>query len=89
MDIYILGMIECCKNMDKGLSRYMRIFLTGACCVGKTTIGEKMGELLGIRFFDLDCEIESFFGNSIERLQKQFFRFNRFVLKPRKRWSIY
>ncbi len=32
----------------------MRIFLTGVSCVGKTTIGEKMGKLLGIRFYDID-----------------------------------
>ena len=50
----------------------MRIFLTGVSCVGKTTIGKKMGELLGVRFFDLDNEIESFFETSIERLQNRF-----------------
>jgi shikimate kinase len=49
----------------------MRIFLTGVSCVGKTTIGKKMGELLGVRFFDLDKEIESFFETSIERLQNR------------------
>ena len=50
----------------------MRIFLTGVSCVGKTTIGKKVGELLGINFFDLDHEIESFFETSIERLQNRF-----------------
>jgi len=50
----------------------MRIFLTGVGCVGKTTIGKKMAELLGIRFFDLDNEIENFFETSIERLQNRF-----------------
>jgi shikimate kinase len=50
----------------------MRIFLTGVGCVGKTTIGKKMGELLDVRFFDLDNEIESFFETSIERLQNRF-----------------
>ena len=50
----------------------MRIFLTGVGCVGKTTIGKKMGRLLGVRFFDLDNEIESFFETSIERLQNRF-----------------
>lgn len=50
----------------------MRIFLTGVGCVGKTTIGKKMGGLLGVSFFDLDSEIESFFGTSIERLQNKF-----------------
>jgi shikimate kinase len=41
-------------------------------CVGKTTIGKKLAELLGFKFFDLDQEIESFFGISIERLQNRF-----------------
>ena len=50
----------------------MRVFLTGVGCVGKTTIGSKLAELLGIRFFDLDHEIEIFFGTSIERLQNRF-----------------
>ena len=40
-------------------------------CVGKTTIGEKLAELLDVKFFDLDKEVEAFFGMSIERLQKK------------------
>jgi shikimate kinase len=50
----------------------MRIFLTGVSCVGKTTIGRKIAELLGINFFNLDHEIERFFDTSIERLQNRF-----------------
>lgn len=50
----------------------MRIFLTGVSCVGKTTIGAKLSALLGYSFFDLDKEIEKFFGMSIERLQNRF-----------------
>ena len=50
----------------------MRIFLTGVACVGKTTIGKKIGELLGVRFFDLDNEIERFFETSLKRLQNRF-----------------
>lgn len=56
----------------------MRIFLTGVGCVGKTTIGKKMGELLGVSFFDLDSEVESFFGTSIERLQNKFLTIHSF-----------
>jgi len=56
----------------------MRIFLTGVGCVGKTTIGKKMAELLGVRFFDLDDEVESFFETSIERLQKRFLTIHSF-----------
>jgi shikimate kinase len=56
----------------------MRIFLTGVSCVGKTTIGKKIGKLLGVRFFDLDIEIESFFKTSIERLQNRFLTMHSF-----------
>jgi shikimate kinase len=47
----------------------MRIFLAGVSCVGKTTIGAQLAELLEFQFFDLDIETERFFGMSIERLQ--------------------
>jgi len=50
----------------------MRVFLTGVGCVGKTTVGRELAELLGVKFFDLDHEIETFFGTSIERLQNKF-----------------
>jgi shikimate kinase len=50
----------------------MRVFMTGVGCVGKTTIGRKLAELLDVKFFDLDHEIETFFGTSIERLQNRF-----------------
>ena len=56
----------------------MRLFLTGVSCVGKTTIGKKLGKLLGASFFDLDNEIESFFGTSIERLQNRFLTMHSF-----------
>ena len=56
----------------------MRIFLTGVSCVGTTTIGKKMEELLGVMFFDLDNEIESFFETSIERLQNKFLTIHSF-----------
>ncbi|MFH0939534.1 MAG: shikimate kinase [Planctomycetota bacterium] len=51
----------------------MRVFVTGVSCVGKTTISKTLAELLGVKFFDLDYEIELFFGTSIERLQNKFF----------------
>jgi len=50
----------------------MRILLTGVACVGKTTIGAKLADLLGCQFFDLDTEIERFFGTSIERLRQRY-----------------
>ncbi len=49
----------------------MRVFLTGVGCVGKTTIGKILAELLAVPFVDLDHEIEVFFGTSIERLQNR------------------
>jgi shikimate kinase len=49
-----------------------RIFLTGVSCVGKTTVGKELAALLRVNFFDLDCEVEKFFGTSIEKLQNQF-----------------
>ena len=50
----------------------MRIFLAGVSCVGKTTVGSRLADLLYCRFFDLDFEIERFFGTSIERLQDRY-----------------
>ena len=47
----------------------MKIFLVGVSCVGKTTIGKRLAERLGYAFFDLDTEIEHYFGTSIERLK--------------------
>ena len=48
------------------------IFISGIGCVGKTTIGAKLGVLLGRFFFDLDAEIERYFSTSIEHLQSKF-----------------
>jgi len=50
----------------------MRIFLTGVSCVGKTTIGKILAERLHYPFFDLDDEIEKYFGASIERLINRY-----------------
>lgn len=50
----------------------MRLLLTGVGCVGKTTIGGEVANLMGLAFFDLDHETETFFGTSIERLQIRF-----------------
>lgn len=50
----------------------MRVFLTGVGCVGKTTVGLRLAEIMGLNFFDLDTEIELFFGMSIEQLQQKY-----------------
>jgi shikimate kinase len=70
------------KHYHKGV--YMRIFLIGVGCVGKSTIGEKLGELLGVHFFDLDKEVESFFETSIERLQDRFLTMHSFRIEAAK-----
>lgn len=49
----------------------MRIFIGGVSCVGKTTIGAKLADLLRWAFFDLDEEVQRHFGISIERLQQR------------------
>ena len=48
------------------------MFVTGVACVGKTTIGRRAADLMGLTFFDLDYEVETFFNTSIERLQARF-----------------
>jgi shikimate kinase len=58
----------------------MRIFLAGVSCVGKTTVGAKLADLLEYRFFDVDVEIEHFFGTSIERLQNRYLTSHSFRL---------
>ena len=50
----------------------MRVFLTGVGCVGKTTIGLRLAQLTGRAFFDLDTEVERFFGMPIEKIQRQY-----------------
>lgn len=60
------------------------VFLTGVACVGKTTIGARLAELLNWRFFDLDHEIESYFGLSITRLQNRFLTRHSFLAEASK-----
>lgn len=50
----------------------MRVFLVGVACVGKTTIGRHLAARLGCSFYDLDEEVEKFYGAPIERLQERF-----------------
>lgn len=62
----------------------MRVFLTGVACVGKTTIGSRLADLQGCMFFDLDEEVERFFGVPIERLQNQFLTVHSFCAEAAK-----
>ncbi|WP_291300725.1 shikimate kinase [Desulfosporosinus sp. BICA1-9] len=50
----------------------MRIFLSGVSCVSKTTIDKQLAEEVDYKFFDLDCEVESYYGKPIELLQTEF-----------------
>ena len=50
----------------------MRIFLTGVSCVGKSTLGKILADRLSYPFYDLDDEIEKYFGESIERLMSRY-----------------
>ncbi|MBW1673733.1 MAG: hypothetical protein JRJ45_08840 [Deltaproteobacteria bacterium] len=50
----------------------MYIFLVGVSCVGKSTIGNRLAEKIDFLFFDLDEEIEGFFGKSTEQIQNQY-----------------
>lgn len=47
----------------------MKIFLVGISCVGKTTIGKELAELLGYKFYNLDNEIETHFKKPISKIQ--------------------
>jgi shikimate kinase len=49
----------------------MVILLTGVSCVGKTSVGGALAELLGVPFVDLDNEVERQLGAPIERLQQR------------------
>jgi len=50
----------------------MNIFLTGVSCVGKSTTGKILADRLNCQFYDLDSEIEKYFGESIERLMSRY-----------------
>ena len=49
----------------------MIIYLVGMSCVGKTTIGKMLAEKIGFSFFDLDEEVENYYGKPIERIQDE------------------
>jgi regulator of PEP synthase PpsR (kinase-PPPase family) len=50
----------------------MKVFLVGVSDVGKTAIGRCLAEKLAVPFFDLDLEIEKFFGEPLSRLESRF-----------------
>lgn len=50
----------------------MKIYIVGIGCVGKTTIGKLLAELIDYNFYDLDEEVERFYNKPIEKLQQEF-----------------
>ncbi len=56
----------------------MIIYLTGASCVGKTTIGRMLATKIGYLFFDVDDEVERYYQKPIERIQDECFTMNGF-----------
>ncbi len=50
----------------------MHILLIGISCVGRTTTGKILAGKLQYPFYDLDKEIVTYFGQSIERLKARF-----------------
>lgn len=59
----------------------MNIFLTGVSCVGKSTLGKILADRLNYQFYDLDSEIEKYFGKSIERLMSRYLTGHNFRYK--------
>ena len=57
----------------------MIIYLTGASCVGKTTIGRMLATKIGYLFFDVDDEVERYYQKPIERIQDECFTMNGFL----------
>ena len=64
----------------------MRIFLIGFAGCGKTFLGRRSAKLLGLNFIDLDLEIESYAGISVQKLfkiygEEKFREIENYVLK--------
>ena len=59
----------------------MKVYIVGLSCVGKSTSGKLLAELLGYNFFDLDIEIEKFYKMPIERLRNSCNSMHGFRLK--------
>ncbi|MCP4553406.1 MAG: AAA family ATPase [Bacteroidetes bacterium] len=59
----------------------MIIYLVGISCVGKTTIGKLLAEMIGYSFFDLDEEIQNYYKKPIERIQDEYLTMNGYRAK--------
>lgn len=49
----------------------MKVFLVGVSCVGKSTIGAELAKKMKYGFYDLDIEVESFYGKSIGEMKTE------------------
>ncbi|MBM4175402.1 MAG: hypothetical protein FJ213_04415 [Ignavibacteria bacterium] len=56
----------------------MILYLIGISCVGKTTIGRLLADKIGLKFYDLDIEIQNYYKKSIERIQDECFSMNEY-----------
>jgi shikimate kinase len=54
----------------------MRIILVGVACVGKSTIGKLLAEIMGYKFFDFDIEVEERMREHISSIKKRTLAFN-------------
>jgi shikimate kinase len=50
----------------------MVIFLAGVSCIGKSTVGERLGRLLSFSFIDLDRRAEVYFNLPIRRIHELY-----------------
>ena len=66
------------RKSEQKKDRRMTIFLVGISCVGKTSVGRALSEMLDIPFADLDHEVEQHFGTPLERLQQRLGTMDRF-----------
>ena len=62
--------------MSQGDER--NVYLIGQPGVGKTTIGRAAAERLGWAFFDMDDEVERFFGKNLDALRSEFLTYHSF-----------
>lgn len=62
----------------------MVIYLVGAGCVGKTTIGKMLSDKLDRSFFDMDEEIEKYYQKPVERIQDECLTMNGYRWKSKR-----
>ena len=53
----------------------MRILLVGVSCIGKSTIGKLLAEIMDYKFFDFDFEVEERMNEHISSIKKRTLAF--------------